>query len=245
MFEFMLESAGRRPRRNPWAYAISVVVQTIFLGILILIPLLYTEALPKQELLSWVVAPPPPPPPPPPPAPAVTKRAVRPVSLMQAGQLRAPTRIPEKIADIVETDLLPDAAVGVVGGVPGGVAGGQLGGVIGGVIGGIPKAAPPPPPPPPPKRIRVSSGVQAAKKTRDIAPIYPPLAKQARIQGTVKLQAIIGKDGTIQNLTVVSGHPLLVQAALDAVQQWHYAPTLLNNEPVEVETFVEVHFRLY
>jgi len=131
-----------------------------------------------------------------------------------------------------------------VGGVPGGVAGGQLGGVIGGVIGGIPKAAPPPPPPPP-KRIRVSSGVQAAKKIHDVAPIYPPLAKQARIEGTVKLQAIIGKDGTIQNLTVVSGHPLLVQAALDAVQQWRYAPTLLNNEPVEVETFIEVHFRLY
>jgi len=244
MFEFMLESTRYRTRRNPWAYAVSVLLQTIFLGILILIPLLYTEALPKQELLSWVVAAPPPPPPPPPPAPAVTKRAVRPVSLMEAGKLRAPTRIPEKIADIVETDLPPDAAVGVVGGVPGGVAGGQLGGVIGGVIGGIPKAAPPPPPPPP-KRIRVSSGVQAAKKIHDVAPIYPPLAKQARIEGTVKLQAIIGKDGTIQNLTVVSGHPLLVQAALDAVQQWRYAPTLLNNEPVEVETFIEVHFRLY
>jgi len=245
MFEYMLESARYRTRRNPWAYVASLILQTIFLIILVLIPLLYTEALPKQELLSWVMAPPPPPPPPPPPAPAVTKRVVRPVSLMEAGRLRAPTRIPEKVAEIVETDLPPDAAIGVVGGVPGGVPGGQLGGVIGGVIGGIPKAAPPPPAPPPPVRIRVSTGVQQAKRSNYVEPIYPPLAKQARIQGVVKLQAIIGRDGTIQNLTVVSGHPLLVQAALDAVQQWRYSPTLLNNEPVEVETIIEVNFRLY
>lgn len=240
MFEQMLESARSRPKRNPWAYALSLVAQILVLGVMILIPLLYTEALPMHELVGILVAPPPPPPPPPPPAPKVAPRIVRKVSLMDAGKLRAPTKIPERVAIIREEELPVDT--GVVGGVPGGISGGQMGGVIGGVIGGIPA---PLAPPEPPKRIRVSSGVQAAKKVRNVEPIYPPLAKQARIQGTVKLEAIIGKDGLIQNLIVLSGHPLLVQSALDAVQQWRYQPTLLNNEPVEVVTYIDVHFRLY
>lgn len=237
MFELMVESSVYRTRRNPWAYAVSLVLQCFVLGAMILVPLLYTEALPKQELLGWVMAPPPPPPPPPPPAPKVERRIVRKVSLMEAGKLRAPTKIPERI-EILKEEEEPEMA-GVVGGVPGGVHGGTMGGVIGGIIGAIA------PPPPEIKRIRVSSGVQAAKKIRNVDPIYPPLAKQARIQGTVKLEAVIGKDGTIQNLTVISGHPLLVQAALDAVQQWRYQPTLLNNEPVEVITYIDAHFRLY
>jgi len=139
----------------------------------------------------------------------------------------------------------------VVGGVPGGVPGGTAGGVIGGIIGSVPTAAPPPPPPPPaapkpvtPQRIRVGGNVQAAKAIRSPRPVYPPLAKQARISGHVILNAIIGKDGTIQNLTVASGHPLLVPAAMEAVKQWVYQPTLLNGEPVEVVTQIDVNFTL-
>ena len=79
---------------------------------------------------------------------------------------------------------------------------------------------------------------------KKVTPTYPPLAKQARIQGTVRFNAVIGKDGTIQNLTVVSGHPLLVPAATDAVKQWVYKPTLLNGEPVEVITQIDVNFTL-
>ena len=75
-------------------------------------------------------------------------------------------------------------------------------------------------------------------------PVYPPLAKQARIQGTVRLNAIISRDGTIQNLQLVSGHPLLAPAALAAVKQWVYEPTLLNGEPVEVVTVIDVNFTL-
>jgi protein TonB len=75
-------------------------------------------------------------------------------------------------------------------------------------------------------------------------PVYPPLAKQARIQGVVRFTAIIGRDGTIQNLTLVSGHPLLVSAAQEAVKQWRYKPTLLNGEPVEVVTQIDVNFTL-
>ena len=86
--------------------------------------------------------------------------------------------------------------------------------------------------------------VEAAKLIYKPTPDYPPLAKMARIQGSVRLEAIIAKDGTIQDLKVLSGHPLLVKAALDAVKQWRYQPTLLNGEPVEVVTEIDVNFTL-
>ncbi len=166
----------------------------------------------------------------------------------------APKTIPKEIAVIKEDELPPPAAAaGVVGGVPGGVPGGTMGGVIGGIIGSVPAAAPPPPPPPKveekpkpvvPQRIRVGGNVQSAKLVRQPKPVYPPLARQARIQGTVRFSAIIGKDGTIQNLQLVSGHPLLVQSATDAVKQWVYQPTQLNGEPVEVITQIDVNFTL-
>ncbi|MGA2212795.1 MAG: energy transducer TonB, partial [Bryobacteraceae bacterium] len=125
--------------------------------------------------------------------------------------------------------------------------GGAPGGVLGGIIGAVPSAAPPPPPVKTvttPQRIRVGGNVQQANLVRKVTPLYPPLAKQARIQGVVRFTAIIGKDGSIQNLQLVSGHPLLVQAAKDAVSQWQYKPTLLNGEPVEVVTTIEVNFTL-
>jgi periplasmic protein TonB len=131
---------------------------------------------------------------------------------------------------------------GISGGVPGGVAGGSMGGVLGGVIGGA--GAAPPPPKPNVTRTRVGGAVQAAKLINRVQPIYPPLARQTRISGTVRLHAIIGKDGTVQQLSVESGHPLLVQSALDAVKQWRYQPTLLNGEPVEVDTEIDVIFSL-
>jgi periplasmic protein TonB len=158
----------------------------------------------------------------------------------------APKVIPKDIAMIKEEDLPPPSS-GVVGGVSGGVPGGSMGGVLGGIVGAVPTAAPPPPPPkaaPKPSRIRVGGNVQAANLIRKVVPVYPPLAKQARIQGTVRFQAIIGKDGTIQNLQLVSGHPLLVSAAQQAVSQWVYRPTLLNGDPVEVVTTIDVNFTL-
>jgi len=154
---------------------------------------------------------------------------------------------------MIKEEELPAASgvQGVVGGVPGGVPGGVAGGVIGGIIGSVPTAAPPPPPPPKveakpvtPQRIRVGGNVVQANLIRGPKPTYPPLAKQARIQGVVKLNAVIGKDGTIQDLKAASGHPLLVPAALEAVRQWLYKPTLLNGEPVEVVTVIDVNFTL-
>ena len=243
MFEHLTESSPVRKRtRSPWTILLSTFLQFILIGVMILVPLIYTEALPKQQLLTFLVAPPPPPPPPPP-APVVQQRIVKPVRLMEAGRLTAPKAIPKTIEMIKEQELAPESGGGVVGGVPGGVPGGTPGGVIGGIIGGIASAAPPPPKPEV-KRIRVGGNVQAAKIIDMIRPIYPPLAKQARIQGVVRLEAIISKQGQIENLRVISGHPLLIQSALDAVRQWRYQPTLLNGEPVEVVTTIDVVFTL-
>jgi len=117
-----------------------------------------------------------------------------------------------------------------------------MGGVLGGVIGGMGGA--PPPPKPKGGPLKVGGNVQAARIVNRVQPVYPPLARQTRISGTVRLHAIIGKDGTIQSLEVLSGHPLLQQAALDAVRQWRYQPTLLNGDPVDVDTTIDVIFSL-
>src|SRR5271168_4127867 len=237
--DLVVSSANPKRTNNSWTVALSAIIQACLLGILILIPLIYTEALPKQLLTTFLV-PPPPPPPPPPPAAAI-QRIVRPVvRLIHNGQMMAPTVIPKKVQMIKEEELPPDVgAVGVVGGVPGGQAGGVLGGIIGGSGGGIP-----PPPKAAPSRIRVGGNVAAAKLIRQVTPLYPPIAKTAHISGTVMLHAVIAKDGTIQELTYVSGPPLLLKNAMDAVRQWRYNPTLLNGEPVEVDTTISVVFTL-
>jgi len=134
---------------------------------------------------------------------------------------------------------------GVVGGVPGGIPGGQLGGVIGGIVsqtsslGAVPRLAAAQP-----RRVRISQGVTKGLLIQKIEPKYPPLALQAHIWGQVVLRAIIGKDGDIKELGLVSGHPLLAPAAIEAVRQWHYRAYLLNGEPVEVETIVTVNFQI-
>ncbi len=242
MFEdSLIESGGRLRSRRGRTTALSFILQGILLGILILIPLIYTEALPRQQLMTFLVAPPPPPPPPPP-AAAPVKVVRQVVSEMTNGQLRTPTKIPEKVQMIKEEEAPPVSSIGgVVGGVPGGVPGGQMGGVIGGIISSTPVAVPRVATP---QRVRVSQGVSQGLLIHQVRPTYPPLARQARIAGTVVLQAVISKDGTIQGLHVVSGHPMLAPAAVEAVKQWRYKPYFLNGEPVEVETQITVNFTL-
>lgn len=242
MFEEMVVSSPKGKKTNKsWTVIVSGIVQATFLAVLILIPLIYTEALPKASLATLLIAPPPPPPPPPPPAATPVVKVKPQVKLMDAGKLVAPKAIPKEVKIIKEEAEQPDA-MGAIGGVPGGVPGGQMGGVIGGVIGGVGGA--PPPPKPTQTRIRQGGSVQAAKLVNRVQPQYPPLARQTRISGTVRLHAIISKDGSVQSLSVESGHPLLVQAALDAVRQWRYQPTTLNGEPVEVDTTIDVIFSL-
>jgi protein TonB len=242
MFEdSLIESGNRFKTKRLSTTILSFMLQVGLVGILILIPLIYTDALPKTQLMTFLVAPPPPPPPPPPPA-AATVKVVKMQSEVINGQLRTPTKIPNKIQMIKEEEAPPDlGGGGVPGGVPGGIPGGSAGGVIGGILSStqvaVPKVATP-------QRVRVSSGVSTGLLIKKVTPIYPQLAKQARIQGQVVLQAEISKEGTIQNLQLISGHPMLAPAAIEAVRQWRYKPYLLNGEPVAVETQVVVNFSL-
>ena len=243
MFDDLVESSVVRKKTNKsWAIVVSTIVQAMVLIVLILIPLIYTQALPKAMLTTLLIAPPPPPPPPPPPA-AEAPKIVKPVArLIQQGKLMQPRAIPKQVAVFKEAELPPEAPVD-----DGGVLGGVDGGLLGGLGAGPAVAAPPPPPPPAaPKQTRIKLGGQvvAAKLVAQPQPVYPPLARQARIQGNVVLHAIIDKDGRVGELQVISGHPLLVQSALEAVKNWRYQPTQLNGDPVEVDTTITVSFVL-
>jgi protein TonB len=237
---------GTQKTKNKYTIALSLLLQCAIIGVLILIPLIYTETLPTAQLKSMLVAPAPPPPPPPPPPPAAPKPVQKPVvKQFVANQLLAPKVIPKTINKIEEAAPPPDVSAGVVGGT--GDPSGAAGGVLGGVLGGVPSAAPPPPPPPkakPSGPVRIGGQVMAAKITKQVQPVYPPLAKSARVSGTVEFTAVIDKEGNIKNLQLVRGHPLLVAAARDAVLQWKYKPTELNGQPVEVVTSIIVNFNL-
>jgi protein TonB len=242
MFEdSLLESGGRLKTKRGRTTTFAIILEIALVGLMVLMPLIFTEALPKQQLMTFLVAPPPPPPPPPP-AAAPVKIVKQVQTDLVNGQLRTPTKIPQKVQMIKEDEAPPAmASSGVVGGVPGGIPGGQMGGVIGGIISSTPVAVPKVAMP---TRQRVSSGVISGLLIRRVNPAYPPLARQARIQGQVLLRAQISKEGSIENLQLISGHPMLVQSALDAVKQWKYKPYLLNGEPVEVDTEIQVNFTL-
>src|SRR5262245_63786656 len=242
MFEdSLIESGGKLKTKRGWTSIVSFALQFMIIGVMVLIPLIFTEALPKTVTLGFLVAPPPPPPPPPPAAAPVKIVKVIQTDISN-GQLRTPTKIPQKVQMIKEEETPPSmAAGGVVGGVPGGVPGGQMGGVIGGIISSTPVAVPKVATP---QKVRVSQGVSQGLLIKKVQPPYPPLARQARIQGQVVLQADISRDGTIQNLRLVSGHPKIGRASIEAVKQWRYKPYYLNGEPVEVETQITVIFSL-
>ena len=229
----MFDQVNQSKTNKRWTVGLSALVQLLVVFVLILIPLIYTEALPKELTSMFLVAPAPPPPPPP---PAAIVKTVRP-KFVEPQRMVAPTVIPKKV-EIVK-DEAPDVS-GTAGGfgVPGGVAGGVLGGIVSG-------AAPPPPPKPVQTGpVRIGGNVMQAKAIDRVQPVYPAIARAAHVQGTVVLHAIISKDGTVQQLQLVSGPPLLVNAAMDAVRQWRYSPTELNGEPVEVDTTIQVVFTL-
>jgi protein TonB len=242
----LLEVSGNERRRSRLATILSFVVQCFLLGVLLLLPLMFTDALPREQLLTFLEAPPPPPPPPPAASEAAAKVVQRIESDILNGRLRAPSRIPQTVQMIREDETPPDlAGAGVPGGVPGGIPGGQIGGVIGGILSSTNAAAVPRlVTPVPPKRIRVSQGVTEGRLIQRVAPKYPTIALSARVQGQVLLTAVISKTGEIENLVLISGHPLLVPAAIEAVKQWRYRPYLLNGEPVEVETTITVNFEI-
>jgi len=167
-----------------------------------------------------------------------------------ASSFQAPTEIPPAMEDFPHYSIAACRVaghIGVPGGVPGGVVGGVPGGLVGGVLGGVAKSAAPPPPPPPVQKLApivVSGNVQASRLIRRVEPAYPPLARHAGVQGIVLLRVEVDEKGNVVQIEVVRGHPLLVNAAVEAVKQWKYRPTLVNGGAVPVIVTVTVRFAL-
>jgi protein TonB len=231
---------GPAKTRTPWSVAVSLTLQAGLVAILLILPLLHIAALqPPERTTIWLPLQPPP-------------RPVEPVAEQVRTAAPAPRRSNVFTAPMTiptHIDMTPDLAVPDMAPVLAGPAtSGPLGG-LGMSLGGTAEIHPPArvviaPPAAPAAPLRVSGGAQAARLVFGPKPAYPPLAKAARVQGVVRIQAVIGLDGAIKNLQVVSGPPLLVAAAIAAVRQWRYEPTLLSGQPVEVATDIEVNFAL-
>ncbi len=254
--ESLVRSAGGA--RNPLAFAASVVLQVSLIGLLAVGPLLSTSETPSVWLSGILRAPSVPTSPPAKPGQDVSAGAteVAPRQFQEERLLR-PSEIPKEVALIADTDQPPALFTG-----RGATAGsGPPEGMQGIIIGAIPGDSgsiplPPPVPLPPanqmleqpsepetPRLIRVGGKVKPPVLLTSVEPVYPRLALQMRASGTVRLECIIGVDGRLASIRVVSGHPLLAQAALEAVRQWRYQPTTLNGEPVQVAMRVRVTFR--
>ena len=236
MFEdSMMESGKRIERKSKFWSFVAFLLNAAALLALIIWPLLHPEALPRQMMATLMVAPSPPPAPP----PTVPARRVQARVEMLSTGLRAPSRISTAIKQVNEAAIPPSLGAQRMEDMSDGVPGS-----IGSIIKDMgtrqatvvrPKA---------PNSLSVSSGVMAGNLLTKSLPHYPAIPKAAGIQGTVVLQATISKSGSIENLKVMGGPPMLQQAAMDAVRSWRYKPYLLNGEPVEVETTIHVVFRL-
>jgi len=225
------------------ALPLAYILEAVVLCGLLLVPLIRTEALPN---LRWIVTPVPPPPPSgPPPAAARHVRAIRRPASPAA--ITAPFKIPTHIAFVREEPTPPPDAGSEIGSLPLGAVGAGGPNYVPFSIFTGKDVAPPPPVArrrPATQPVHIGGVVEESRLIFHPKPEYPPLAIISRTQGSVWLRAIISKDGTIQDLTVISGHPLLVRSAVDAVARWRYQPTLLNGEAVDVVTEIEVKFIL-
>ncbi len=235
MFEdSLVESTGRIRTHSQWYAAGSLALQTAVLTVLVLIPYLYPAALPKEALSALLVAPPPPS------APAQlphipSVRALNPVQLVG---LTAPTTIPHRVAQGDDAQSTPPGMnYGAVDQGKGDVHGAML-------LLGNPPTPHVVPPPKPAGPIQISAGVAQGHVLVPIEPVYPAIAKAAHIQGTVTIQAVISKDGLVEQARVVSGPAMLVQAALAALSRARYAPFRLDGKPVDVETTINIDFVL-
>src|SRR5712672_4306450 len=233
----------QQTRRSPLKWLSAMGFHIVIVAALIIVPLYTTGTIHLNEYHEIpVVAPPPPLASPPAPAggtvaPHITHPKTKLNYMLQ--QLTAPTAIPKTVS--AGSDNVGEAAPDF-----GGVEGGVPRGVIGGVLGGTRTSAPTPPPAPRPvqKTVRVGSHIKPPRQTYSADPVYPPLARESHIWGTVVVDAVIDEHGNVVQARVVSGHPLLMDAALKAVLLWKYEPTTLNGQPVSVELQVQVHFKL-
>ena len=228
-----------RPR-NPWAAIGSLTFLSALVLAAVIVPLLHTDPLPKREMLTMLYLQPP-------------------AAAGSAAKFRAPTPVSTPVtrsnaisAPVHTTQQVPETPAVVSDGVPGGVAGGVVGGIPGGLLTEVINSTPhrpvlaksPEPEPVPVKRMRIASRIAEANLIHDVPPQYPTEAGRARIEGTVVLMAVIGKDGTVQDVRVESGLPMLAQAAIDAVKQWRYKPYLIDGQPVEVDSRITINFTL-
>lgn len=240
VFHSLIESGENLTRRNPWTTIGSLIFQSLLLMAIVVIPLFHADPLLKGETLTRLYIQPP---------PAAGAEATKIQAPLKVRSAYTPTSIaiPAPVHITPEVAPPPVSITGeVVGGVPGGVDGGVPGGELSEMLGG-PRSMPLPaktPEPTPVKRIRVASGVAEANLIHDVPPQYPPEAGRERIEGTVVLLAVIGTDGGVQDVQVVSGLPILAQAAMDAVKQWRYKPYLLNGAPVEIDSRITINFTL-
>jgi protein TonB len=234
--EFLSDSEWSNHSHRGWTTLMSFVVQATALGSLLLIPLFYTEGLPKLAMLAPLLAPAPP-------AAAVSPRTSNRTAQgnLMGNMLISPQQIPRTVT--ILTDLTPPPpmvdpyTVGV------GHSTGDMHN-RGSVMSSIGESDFVLPPPAPTVHHPPVSHMMEGNLVHRVQPDYPLLARQARIQGQVVLRAMISREGAIENLQVLSGNPLLTPAALNAVRQWRYRPYVLNGEPVEVETEVTVNFVL-
>jgi protein TonB len=254
MFETATLSYGPSGKRV-WTTAMGFTGQALMVACALLAPMISPQVLPRVTWLVSLAPPGPPPPPPLPPGEAVTRTSAN-TSQIHGGKIFEPTKIPPKALILTEDEppLFSSAAPDGTG-----VIGGQIGGDSTGVIGGILEAArrilpvvkepehvktdstPPAVAHAAPPRITT---LRMASPIRRVDPVYPVIAKQARVSGVVELLGVLGTDGRIHELKVLRGHPLLVNAAIEAVRQWVYEPTLLNGQPVEVSAPIVVNFIL-
>jgi periplasmic protein TonB len=238
--ESLLEISWAQRSRRSWTTATSFGLQAIVIGALLTLPLLPTVGLPPGRVLptpiSWGA--------PPPPAPHIERRQVTTLnqSNISENRLITPPSIPPHVAQIAETTAPPQVDYNSGSGVAGGTGTGSPDGVWN-AIGASLRPVALPAPPPVLRQFRTSSMLQGSLVHR-VEPVYPPMARTARVGGLVVLEAIISKEGTMKNLRLISGHPLLVPAAVEAVSQWRYRPYLLNGVAVEVETQITVNFIL-
>jgi periplasmic protein TonB len=221
-----------------WTTLISFAVQAALVACLLLLPLLYTQGLPHLTLLApRLLAPAPPPAAPP--APLHPSSSAQ--SNLMGDRLVAPLQVPPSIEMVTETvappPMVDPGAIGI------NHATGSFRDSVGSSM-AISGLAVPPPPPPPPVVRRPPSHMMEGNLIFRVQPEYPAIARQARVQGQVMLRATISREGVIENLQPLSGPPILIRAAIDAVRQWRYRPYVLNGEPIAVETEVKVNFVL-
>jgi periplasmic protein TonB len=222
--------------RSRYTLPVSIALHVAILGVVLLAPLMAPALMPTPAsvmIFAAPAAPPPPPPPPPAPAAATVARA----EAVSESRDAAPVEAPSTIAEEQPAPAGVPHGVGVPGGVDGGV---ELPGILVSSVMSIPE----PPPPPPVVPLRPGGKIKVPEKTRHVPPVYPPIALQARVEGVVILEATIDVDGRVRDVRVLRSVQLLDQAAIDAVMQWRFTPTLLNGVPMPVIMTVTVNFTL-